>query len=226
MAYTLAEIRTLAKDRANMEDSDFIEDAIWNQFINASLAELHDLLVAVYADDYYLNEYSFTTVDGVKTYAVPSDFYKVRGVDAYLSGQWVDLHKYNFNKRNQDTTSNQLIFHGLTNLRYRLMGANIMFSRIPDANTQCKLWYTPKSVVLVDDTDSFEDINGYIEYVVVDAAIKAGIKEETDVNELMITKQAMKSRLEAMAANRDANEPESVSDVYDQDDYLYPGQSS
>ncbi len=226
MSYTLAEIRTLAKDRANMEHSDFIEDSVWNQYINDSLAELHDLLVETYADDYYINEFDFTTTSGVKTYAVPADFYKVRGVDALLSGTWVDLHKFNFNKRNQDTTSNQLIFHALSNLRYRLMGANIMFSREPDANTQCKLWYTPKSVVLVDDLDSFEDINGYIEYVVIDSAMKALIKEESDVQELMAVKQAMKTRLQTMAANRDANEPESVSDVYDQDDYAYPGRSS
>lgn len=226
MANTLAEIRTLAKDRANMEGSDFIADPIWDSFINASLAELHDLLVAVYADDYYLNEQDFTTTNGVKSYSLPADFYKVRGVDALLSGTWVNLHKYNWNKRNQDTTDNQLIFHALSNLRYRVMGSNLIFSRLPDTNTQCKLWYTPKSVVLVNDTDTFEDINGYLEYVIIDVAIKALVKEESEVRELMAQKQAMKSRLEAMAANRDANEPESVYDVYDQDDYSYPGRTS
>ncbi len=216
---TLEEIRDLCRERADMEESEFVTDATFNSHINASLAELHDLLVAAYADDYYLNEYDFTTIADTKNYAVPSDFYKVRGVDAYLSGLWTEIHKFNWNKRNQDNVTLALTLRNYTGLRYRLMGANIVLSRTPDPGTAMKLWYTPKLVELVNDSDTWTDINGYLEYVIVDVAMKVLNKEESDVSVLMATKQQLHDRLVAMSANRDANEPESVSDVYD-DDYF------
>jgi phenylpyruvate tautomerase PptA (4-oxalocrotonate tautomerase family) len=39
-------------------------------------------------------------------------------------------------------------------------------------------------------------------------------KEETDVGVLAAQKAALVARITAMAQNRDANEPESVTDVY------------
>ncbi len=212
---TLEEIRDLCRERADMEENEFVTDSTFNSHINASLAELHDLLIAAYADDYYMNEYDFTSTQDVKTYAFPSDFYKVRGLDGLITGSWVDIHKFNFNKRNVDQQNSLLNIMGTPNIRYRAVGSNIMFSRVPDPGTQFKLWYTPKSVVLVNDSDAFEDINGYLEYVIVDVAMKVLNKEETDVSVLAGQKQAMHERLVAMSANRDANEPESVSDIYD-----------
>lgn len=56
-------------------------------------------------------------------------------------------------------------------------------------------------------------VNGWEDYVVVDAAIKCLVKEESDPRALMEQKQGLLKRIEAMAANRDAGKPEKITDV-------------
>ena len=71
-------------------------------------------------------------------------------------------------------------------------------------------------------TDTYDDINGYAEYVVTDAAIKCLQKEESDVSVLLKQKADMKRRIEEAANNRDAGHPISVSDIYvANDEFMY-----
>lgn len=63
------------------------------------------------------------------------------------------------------------------------------------------------------DSTQVDGVSGWEEYIVLDAAIKAAGKEETDVSALMAEKQAMKQRLIDMAQNRDAANPSTVADV-------------
>jgi len=80
-----------------------------------------------------------------------------------------------------------------------------------------RLWYHPVATKLLLDTDSYDDINQFAEYAIVDAAIKMMQKEESDVRVLAAQKEALRQRIIAMAANRDANESSSVTDVYAED---------
>jgi hypothetical protein len=98
-----------------------------------------------------------------------------------------------------------------------------MFSPVPDSAVNIKLWYIPVATILVDDADELADFNQYAEYVVVDAAIKMLQKEESDVSVLYAQKKEMVKRLEAASQNRDAGDAESISDVYNNDRYLYGG---
>lgn len=211
---TLAELRTRVRQRSDMETSDFVADDELNGYINASIAELYDLLVSAYGADYFLAEHSFGTVINTIDYALPVDFYKLKGVDANINdNNWFSVRPFNFNERNR----NQDVTWGLLNgptIRYRLMGSNIKFSPAPNATYQMRIWYVPLATILVADSDSFDDLNQYAEYVVIDAAIKCLQKEESDVSVLAAQKMAMKRRLEEMADNRDAGQPDSVSDIY------------
>lgn len=62
--------------------------------------------------------------------------------------------------------------------------------------------------------------NGWEEYVTIDAAVKCLQKEESDVSMLLAQKQALIDRIENMAANRDAGEPERVTDIQRMNDDL------
>ncbi len=77
---TLAQLRTRAKRLADMENSGFVADAEWLDYINEGLSELHDILVMA-SDEYFLSSTTINIVSGTSAYALPSDFYKVRGVD-------------------------------------------------------------------------------------------------------------------------------------------------
>ncbi len=215
MGVTLLQLRTRARQRADMENSNFIEDSELNSYVNASLAELYDLLVSAYGEDYFIADpLNFSTVSGTAEYALPADFYKLRGLDCNINGNdWFSIRAFNFNERNrnQDTTWGLI---GGPNIRYRIMGENLKITPMPNGVYNLRMWYIPLAPTLAADSDSFNDINNFSEYVVVDAAIKMLQKEESDVSILMNQKMALKRRLEEMAANRDAGQPMSVSDIY------------
>jgi hypothetical protein len=65
---------------------------------------------------------------------------------------------------------------------------------------------------LTTDASVCDGISGWTEYIIVDAAIKAMQKEESDVSALMAQKQMLTQRINAMAESRDAGSPAKVSD--------------
>ena len=97
---TLSELRTLALQRADKENSRFISTAEANNYINLAYGELYDLLVSQFAD-YYSTTVNFT-LSGTNTYALPADFYKIRGLDYLISANnYVTVFPFNFNERNR-----------------------------------------------------------------------------------------------------------------------------
>lgn len=210
---TLSELRTRARTRANMENSEFVSDTELNQFINDSLAELDDLLIASFGNDYRVSSTSpANTVAGTTSYALPSAFYKLLGVDVRSSSgdRWTSLRPFNFNERNRDTDDT------LQALRYRLSGSNFILSQDPGVISY-RLWYIPVLTPLTVDGSTYTDTQNFAEYAVVDAAIKCMEKEESDTTDLRNDKAALKRRIEEMAQNRDAGQPSSISDIYAED---------
>lgn len=64
-----------------------------------------------------------------------------------------------------------------------------------------------------NDSTTLDGISGWEEYVIIDAAMKALIKQEQDIQPLLIQKQAMKERIEGMAEGRDIGQAFHVSDA-------------
>lgn len=235
MSISLEEIRLQSRQRSDMVESQFVGDSELNSYINASLAELHDLLIAAYNEEYYMNSVEFDSAtdtieydlpDGTNYSAAPK-FYKLRGVDCRVnSNEWSTVKRFNFNRRNEDVNNFAWNLIGVPYMEYRIVGSKVRFNRVPDANASFRLWYHPVATVLVNDSDVFDDINGYVEYAIVDCAIKMLQKQEDDVTVLMAQKEALRQRIITMAQNRDANEPESVSDIYAEDANIFWGRNS
>jgi hypothetical protein len=222
MSITLAELKIQSRDRSDMAESEFVGDSELTSYINNSIAELHDILIGAYAEEYYMESEQFSAVDSQLDYALPEDFYKLRGVDVRINNDaWVTVKRFNFNRRNEDANNFAWNLLGVPYLEYRLVGSNIRFNRNPSAGSEFRIWYYPRAQTLSADSDVFDDINGFAEYVIVDAAIKMMQKEESDVSVLMAQKEALKKRIQEMAQNRDANEPESVTDIYAEDVDFY-----
>jgi hypothetical protein len=237
----LGEIRTRAQQRADRLGSDFVTLPEWNSMINQSLFELYDLLIETY-EDYYLEspaqfvtngtDQQYPLPDGVTTYTnsytgatfVPKPFYKLRGVD--LAAQtsptgWVTLAKYVPLDRNKYFYPNsQSTIYGVFNMQYRLLGQNITFIPLPSGAQYIRLWYFPRMEMLLSDSDiTTQGISGWIEYVIVDAAIKALTKEEADTTKLERDKAALKMRIESGAKNRDAGRPDTIQDARNSSGY-------
>lgn len=227
---SLSQIRLMSQQRADRVASQFVTTTEWNSYINQSYFELYDLLTTLYEDYFVAPVFTFTT-NGAQAYPLPdgstvtdvltslvaAPFYKLIGVDLGLSGNsnaFVTLKKFDFIGRNRyvfpQLTSTYL---GVFNLRYRLLGNNIELIPAPSGGQYIRLWYIPRLNQLLKDTDIVDGISGWTEYLIVDAAIKALQKEESDVTALMMQKQALIKRIEESAMNRDAGQPDTISDT-------------
>lgn len=199
-----------------MVNSQFITDAEFTNWINISSYELFDELITHYGDDYFLADPFVIITDGVNQfYALPNDFYKLVGVDLSVNasqGQWINVPKFNFADRNRYT---QVAVTGPTYrqvMTYRLAGSTLWLNPLPQAGQTLQIWYIPRDTNMVADTDVFDGISGWEEYVIVDVSIKALQKEESDVSALMAQKQAILTRIAQVAGNRDAANPSTVVD--------------
>lgn len=226
MSITLLELRTQARQLADRENSQFVTDAELTNYVNSAIAELQDLLISAYSSDYYISSYTFTTVNNQTNYALPADFYKLRGVDAAINGtEWAAVRPFNFNERNRnDSFSSWGLMTG-PSVRYRLLGNNMVLSPAPDGAYNMRVWYIPTATKLVADSDVLADLNQFSDFVIYDAAIKMLIKEESDPTALMAERAKCEKRIVEMGQNRDAGQPESVSDIYaeNNDYYWYRG---
>jgi len=230
---TLMQSRLLAQQEADRVNSNFVTLPEWNTYLNQSYFELYDILVQKFGDEYFMappwqfqtNGAQFYTLpDGSATYTTtPASgitcrpFYKLKGIDLGLNpgvNAFITLHKFNFISRNRYVFPNLTsTFMGVVNLRYRLIGNQVEFIPTPAAGQTIQVWYVPRMVQLLQETDTFDGISGWTEYVVVDAAIKALEKEESDTSPLMARKMGLLTRIEEAASNRDAGIPDTISDT-------------
>lgn len=233
---SLAAIRRQAQERADRVNSNFVSLPEWNVYINQAQYELYDLLITTYEDYssatpvqfvadgskylYPLPDGSIEFNDGIdpnqKLIAPP--MYKLLGVDLALqnaNNAYVTIDKFNFSDRNRFVFPNTAsTIYGVFNLRYRVMGNNIQFIPTPSAGQSIRLWYVPRLKALLADTDTTDiGISGWIEYVIVRAAKYALDKEESDTSKLDQQILFLKSRIEESAANRDAGQPDTISDT-------------
>lgn len=233
---SLAALRLAAQQRADRVNSQFVTLPEWNSYINQSMFELYDLLVTSFEDYFLAPEITFNAVggttfqyplpDGVTTFTeypsgntiVAPPFYKLAGVDLAInsaSNGFVTLNKFNLIDRNRFVypNSNSTIY-GVFNLRYRVLGNKIQFIPTPTSGQTIRLLYVPRLPEMLADTDlTTIGYSGWLEYVIIDAAIKALQKEESDVSVLMAQKMAIKARIEETAQNRDQGRPDIISDV-------------
>ncbi len=214
---SLAQVRLMAQQRADMVNSNFLTVPEWNTNIVNSYFELYDLLVTVY-EDYFVKTPLIIPTDGVTSqFTLPTDFYKLTGVDLAINASvaaYVTLNKFDFVQRNSylypqlNTTA-----LGIANLKYRLVGNTLMMIPTPAGGQNLRVWYIPRLVQPLQETDILDGVSGWLEYVIVDAAIKALQKEESDVSVLAMEKMALVKRIEESAMNRDAGMPDTISDV-------------
>ena len=282
---TLTELRTLSRQRADMENSQFVDDTELTRYLNNSWGELYNLIGENFNEDYFTTSSTISLTSGTDSYSLPSDFYKLRGVDLVVtSTESVPLRRYNWAQR----TRNSLTVYA-RDYRYRLQKNSIVFTPVPSTSDSVKLFYIPSprklesvtpsgvttgstttytvsshsfvaddvvnvsgflatdynsqqtvqsvtATTIVTDLDSsalsaptsigtvesvFDFYTGWDEYIIVDSAIKMLVKEEQDVTGLMVQKNMLKERMITESQNRDAGEPQTVTDVVSYQKFYY-----
>ena len=232
---SLGQIRLAAQQRADRVNSQFVTEQEWNFFINQSMYELYDLLVTIF-EDYFLappiaftangSQYQFDLPNGSNSFInpntgqtfTPDPFYKLMGVDLALNNAqnaYVTINKFNFIDRNRFVYPNTAsTIYGVFNLQYRVLGNQIEFIPTPSGGQIIRLWYIPRLTTLLQDTDTTTlSVSGWIQYVIIRAAKYALDKEESDTSKLDQELLFLKARIEESAANRDAGQPDKISNT-------------
>jgi hypothetical protein len=229
---TLSQLRTAAQQRCDRVNSTFVTSSEWASYINSSALQLYSIIVEKFGDDYSSAPPLRWTTDGVtERYQLPPDFFKLLGVDLLVTPNQpsyrLTVYPFNRGQRNKYSPWNVPIAYGmLSNLHYRLDGKYLWFTPFPASGQQVQIEYVPVFTQLVNDTDVLNTgvLAGFDEYVVLDAAIKAMVKEESDASALMAQKGEVVQQIEIAAENRDAGMPVTVTDS-NWSDMWWPGGS-
>ena len=238
---TLGQIRLASQQRADRVNSQFVTTPEWNFYINQSMYELYDLLVTLYEDLYVATPIQFQTVNNQYLYDLPngsntflnpltgatftpSAMYKLLGVDLQSqNGQngYITLNRFNFIERNKYFFPNTAsTLYGVFNMAYRTMGTQIEFIPAPSGGQMIRLWYVPKLRALLQDTDiTTLGTSGWLQYVIIRAAKYALDKEESDTTKLDAELLFLKARIEESASNRDAGQPDTISNTRNANGY-------
>lgn len=233
---SLGYLRYLTQLKADKLNSEYLTTDEWNSNINQSIYELRDILVTKFGDNYFFAPPLLIPLTGLDSYPLPDGsnypvngvpsaaIFKLSGVDANIFGAslspnagWVPIARFNWSDRAKYTTfPNQAgALNNIYQMGYREMG-NLLYIIPANTNQVLRLWYVPIMKQLLQDTDMLDfSFSGWSEFIIVDAAMKAMIKEESleKWNALAQSKQVLIERIETTSANRDVGEPNSVSNT-------------
>jgi hypothetical protein len=214
---TLAELIAQVRYRADMVDSQFCTDAEITSYLNQSMQSLYQKMVNSHEDYFASATPQAITTTTAEAYPLAADFYKGLGVDIYRDGRWMELTRFGFRERNrQSQLTTKPAF-------YRFVGANLWLTPTPEAGKPIRVWYVPRLALLALVTDTVDMVShSWLEYAILDSAIKCLDKEESDSASLKQERAIKLQEVKDECRDRDDGEPEHVTDVYADEEDLLP----
>ncbi len=228
---TLSTLTTNAQYRCDRANATSITTAEWTSYINASVQELYGVLCSTY-EDWNVKATTLTLTGGDPPANQVSlgqgntitDFLTLRAVwwqAAPSPGvRWLPLRKCaGLLERHRYLGPNVSLIYGSSPSVYLLYG-NVLEILPPQASGGVyQILYVPQMPLLVNPSDDIApywlSVNGWDEYVVLDAAAKALIKEESleTASLLLQQKEQLKARILNEAKPRDDGEAGRIQDV-------------
>lgn len=212
MTVTLAQLRSRVRIRADIEGEEKrYPDTELDEYINASYKELYAKLVRKML--IRPEEIQTIVTTGAQVYSVNSNHFATLGVFYDINGDWQSLlARHSAKLRPFGITST--VSGDATSYRIAEVAGVKQIEFYPrPTNRTYYLQYVPLPGELVNDTDSVDEILAWTEYVVVDAAIKALRKENSDTDALQGDKLALDRRIEEEAELVEMAESYRITDV-------------
>jgi len=207
----IADVRTRTQTE-NMSTA--YADSVITEWLNQAWAELYEKLVTAKGADFY-EKYSppIVTLANTAMYDLPGDFYQLLAVEAYINGQPYWLRS--FTRAERAVLANTNIFTDRDPLAYKIRGSQIEFRPIPPAGTNIVMYYVPAPARMIAGGDSIDGVAGWEQYIIDSAGLQIAQREHDETLTKMLSDSIMLlgSRIESMAAHRDAGYPPRVTDV-------------
>jgi hypothetical protein len=211
---TLADLRTAARQRADMENSLFCSDIEVNQLINANIRKIHRRIVKAYGNAYAGASTTITTVAGTEAYALPAAFMKLSsyGVWWVVGNEKRRISRYDPNRSNDQQPSEGWTtwsYDRRSNVQYDLFNKQIRFLPTPRAVHSVLVYYIPTPTTLAIDADVYDGIAGFEEAITWSVAADMLAKQESDASyQLAMAEKEFQDLLDY--ADPDQNEPPQV----------------
>lgn len=206
-SFTATELIDRAKRRVDMSGSNnnFITDSEWLDYLNASNAELRDILYSAYGSYYNYTSSILTMVDGQSLYSLPNDFYRLLEVNVKDDeNDWFSAYRFTSAERNVLRSSDDQDWSWPNNVFYRVEGnTNIRFYPLPSGGEEVEIGYQPTTQIL-SLTGTVDGINGYEELIVTTMAMKAREKEEEDTSHFERERERLIDRIRTHAMDNES----------------------
>lgn len=208
---TVSDLMTRIRNASDETGSKFIDDDELIEYIDSAYAEMYGILVDAY-QDYKISFANFTTQDtqdGVNIYQLPTNCYKVRGLD---TSSGLSATSFMFEER-EKLANITYVNDGLrTNLRYCVLGDTMLILPTPAAES-LTLWFVPVPARITSSSQIIDGVAGFEQYIVTHACIEIANKNESDPAVFERKLARIEKKIISFAANRNAAEPRQVIDA-------------
>ena len=216
---TVSTMISLIRRKTDQENSTFVTDDELIEFIDLSYKELYNKLIEANST-YFLTSTQISVVGGQDIYALPTDFYKVQGVDVNVSGdRAISARPFNFEERNRKNYNG----YYANSFGYIIRGDSIQFLPTPFGSQNVVLWYIPLPQTITATTDTINTVNGGFRWIVADVCIMVATKEESDTTSFETEKMRHEENIRKSFAIRDEGMAQRVTDINDINDYYFDG---
>lgn len=239
---TLGSLVAKARRRADMTNSTFLPDTEWKELILSGVQALRQRLHRG-GQEWERSTAEIATVAGQALYELPDDFLTLIQLLANRSAVqaapvagrwqaatsdatgWVPLWPFEMNELagllNRTDGNADTVRYRLRNERTDVSGVLTPVRKVelrptPRYAFTLRLEYLPTTIASTADNAVVEGLDGFEDIPVLQAAIYALQKEESDATALVAWLQREEARLDEMATAQDRNRPERVVDVYAQ----------
>lgn len=207
LARRLDSMREEVYERADVRANKF-PPATVDRILNAKLKGVYRLMCQM-RKDHFLEDDVINVVPGTGNYALPTDHYRLQGLDVPYGGTNHTLRRFRWSERNMG----QLDASSPLSARYRVKGTRVYFRPVPQWSAAVTIWYLPTPDELTLDAHTFEGVAGYEELAVVRAALVIKTALDEDVTALKAEEAALIADISHDAAENDDAEPNRIRDV-------------
>lgn len=190
-----------------------------NQFINDAISEYYEKLVAARGHEYFLASTTIAIVGGTPTYTLPATFFELSALILEWDTQYHELVRPLDSQLHRPLLNNQQVWARGSNKAYRISSIQdgtqtIELLPTPGSAVTGRLRYIPTFAPLVGDGAVMFIVNGFDKLVMAAAAVEMRMIKGLPVDQMTKLRDEQIVRLEEMAAERLADQPARIVDVY------------
>lgn len=216
---TLATMRETVRFRGTYENSVKFTPAHIDAEINASWAELYEV-IADANEGYFDTTGTLATVANQQHVDLPADFWRLRGVDLLTGGRYYELRQVGIAERNSFQEASSLP------VAYRTASGGargrLLFYPTPSSAETIRVVYTPTYTPLSADGDTVEGYNDWTDYIICGALLRLDQREEKPLGERQQELARIRDRIVRGISQRRAAEPQYLRlNGYELDDLDY-----